>query len=339
MNDLNELLTPAVLRAVAPEGESVNDFLTRITLDVTGKLVTRVLSEQKLSDKTLLDAAPLLGGPGQVANTVNPLGRFVGYRLNLREYSGVTVTIPRIGLQFDTALPEPLSIYVYSSGQDEPVRVVEVPYTRAKWVEWVDVDTELNISFAAGVDTAYIGYYEDDLPAGTHAIRRDFTGGSCGCPNDPFTRWNNYAWPKAVSVPAAALNEARTAFFPDDVTLEAHSFGLNLELTAYCDITRVLSSPVNETKLAEALQYALAIRVLAGLVSSPAVTQYQMRPDIQADALALVYHYEAKLYGGKEQGTDNYYPSLLGKIQFDLGELDTACKEPVRDRVMGTTLR
>ncbi|RPD50052.1 hypothetical protein DNI29_04445 [Hymenobacter sediminis] len=333
VNDLSELLSSAVIRHIVPRGEKLADFLTRITLDETTKLVARVQTEQNITPKVLLPAAPLLNGQGSLSNTVNHLGRFVGFRLKLPARAGLKTLIPRIGLQLDKVLTEPLKVYVYSDAQAEPVKVLEFENIRAGYTEWLDTEG-LDISFATGEQTAYIGYYEQDLAAlGARAVQRDFGHLPCQCPNDPYLKWGSYAWPRAISVPATAVQEDFTLWGPNEAVLETQNFGLNLELASMCDVAATLSSDVNQQRLAEALQLALARRICTGIVTTANITQLTSRQDVQADALALMYHYEAKLYGGKEQGTDNYYPSLLKTVQLDLSGLDTACQTLPKDRL------
>jgi hypothetical protein len=333
VQDLNELLSTELLRHIAPEGETLADFLTRTTLDTTRKLVTRLVSEQGIPSKVLLQSAPLLRGLGSLASTINPLGRFVGYRLNLRDYAGVKTTLPRIGIQLDKVLTAPLKLYVYSTAQDAPVAVLNVENNRAGYPVWVETE-DLDISFAAGEETAYIGYYEQDLSAmGVRAVQRQFSHLPCGCANDPYSAWGSYAWPRAISVPAANLTMGRTLWAPGVELLESESFGLNLEITSLCDVATALSSAENQGRIAEALQLALGIRMLTGIVATSNITQFTAREDVQADAMALLYTYEAKLYGGKVQGTDMYYPSLLKTVALDFSGLDAVCQPAQRDRV------
>lgn len=333
VNDLAELLSSAVLRHVVPEGEELADWLTRITLDETIKLVSAVQLAQGIVPKSLMSAAPLLNGQGALGNTVNPLGRFVGFRVNLPSRDGVKTNLPRIGLQVDTASTQALPIYVYSTGQADPVQVLQLPLARAGYTNWLDTE-ELDISFASGEETAYIGYYEQDLSdLGVRAVQRDFSYLPCQCPNDPFGKWGAHAWPRPVSVAEDYLSPDRSLWALDSATLETQNFGLNMELTSYCDVASALSSEVNQTRLAEALQLALARRCCTAIVTTSNLTQLIGRDDVQADALALLYRFEAKLYGGKEQGTDNTYPSLLKTVQLDLSGLDTACQSVAQDRL------
>ncbi|GAA4393566.1 hypothetical protein [Hymenobacter koreensis] len=334
VTDLNELCALDVVAQLVPRGELLNAWLERITKDTLSKFAVRLAAEQSLTGPVLLKPTALLNGPGQAAHTVNPLGRFVGFRLDLRDRDGVTMLLQRLSLQLDSVTTEPLNLYLYRSDEPDPVRILPVQNTRANFPTWVTVEGEpLDVDFAAqaGV-TAYLGYYEDDLGT-ARAIRKDFTGGTCGCTDDPYQSFKDHLWPRAISVPASALEADRTLFDTAAVVTEGSTFGLNVELTSYCDIVTALQSDENQRRVAEAVQLALGIRVLTAIVASPSLTQLTQRADVQADAYALLMNYQARLYGGKEQGTDNYHPSLLKNLTLDLSGLDVLCQAPKRDRV------
>ncbi|MBG8556164.1 hypothetical protein [Hymenobacter guriensis] len=350
LNDLNELVTLPLLQELKPEKETLPAFLQRITDDTLKTFVAEFANERKLSAKTLLPTTPLFSGLANRANAVNPLGRFVGFQLNLRNRVGVATQVPRIGLQLDALLTQPLPIYVYRSDQPDAMLLFQVQSDsgdRANFVKWVELTAQgegaptgpYDVSAAAEPDvTLYIGYYEDDL-LDVRALYKDFTAGPCGCPGDPYESWKDYAWPRAISVPAESLDADRLLFDTSAVRLESQSFGLNLELLSYCDLLTALTSEENQERLAPCVQLALGIRMLSVVLGSTTITQHSQRADIQADAYALLTQYEARLWGGKDLSTpDVYYPSMVKNVDLGLSGLDSKCQEAKRDRVSVASL-
>lgn len=344
VNDLNELLGLATLVHCAPEGEALGAFLVRLQTDALRKVTTRIMAEQGLTAKVLLDSAALVGLPGRAGDTVNKLGRFVGLRLKLRDMKGVAFSVPSLTLQLDAVLTTDLPVYVYSDAQTDPVQVLTIPAgaNRANYPYELPLTGEnaLDMSFASQPGTyAYIGYYEDDLPLGTHAIRREFTGENSGCGTcaEAWRKWKDYVAARAFTAPVGTVGVAPA---PDQLTLQTETYGLNLTLSAACVPAGALDMAANQLLLAEVVQLALGIRFLEALISSPNLTQVTQREAVQADALALLYTCQARLYGGKEQGTDNYYPSLLKSVKLDFSGLDAAClPQPVSRLSMGGLTR
>lgn len=339
VNDLNELTRLQVLQHVKPVGETLTGWLARVQADALTKVAARLLQEQGLSGQTLLSDASLGKGPGRAGDTVNKLSRFVGYQLRLRAYEGVTFTVPQISLQLNQVPAQPVPVYVYRSDEPDPVKTIDVTVTRANWPAVVPLTGDDLLDISYGMETVlYIGYYEDDL-GDAAAISREFSHLPCGCAGyDPYQEWKDYAWPRSISVPESAFGTEGELFDTVAVQLENNTFGLNLHLSAYCNVAAALGTEENQLRVAECLQLAMGIRLLEGIIGTPNITQVTQREDIQADAMALLFNYQARLYGGKEQGTENYYPSLLKKVQLDLSGLDAKCQTPKVDRISAAKL-
>ena len=341
VQDASELLTLDVLTHAAPKNEPLDAWLPRLTTDALLRLVPRLAAAQGLDGKVLLAQTPMVNGPGRLGNTINKLGRFVGVQLVFRRLLGVRYALPRLTLQLDAVLPAPLTLYLYSAAQPYPLASISVPAGNPAGYPFVVPLDGLDVSFASDFGgAAYIGYYEDDLPAGVHALARDFTGGPCGCANDPWEVWQKFVAPRSFSISAPYLRADRTLFDSRYLNLDSQNFGLNVDFTGYCDVATALQSPDNQSRLGPVVQLALAIRFLEALVSSPNITQLTGRQDVQADAYALLTRFQAQLYGGKDSSTDAAYPSLLKTLLLDLSGLDNACQGQERQRLsMGYLIR
>ncbi len=336
--DLNELLSFDVLAHLPPRGEVFGDWLLRVHLDALQRFVTNLAAAQSLRGQVLLAATPLVKGPGRVADAVNKLGRFVGVEIALaRSLRGVSFALPALSLQLDGVLSQELVLYLYSAEGPEPLAEFVVPAgeNKAGYPFAVDV---LNQSLAAATGyggKAYLGYYEDDLPAGVHAINHQV--GPCGCANDPFAKWSEYLAVRPFAAPASTAGGP--AWNAEQISYEGGNYGLNPQFFGYCDVATALQSADNQTRLAPAVQLALAIRLLEALYSSSNLTAVTARQDVQADAYALLSKYQAQLYGGKDAATDAVYPGLLKGLALDLSGLDAVCQAPKVSRIFSGTLR
>jgi hypothetical protein len=339
VQDYNELLHLSVLAHIAPRTESLESWLTRLTKDALIRLVGALTSAQQLDGKVLLsgglsaDSSPvglrMIKTPGNRANTVNKLSRFVGVQLQPMQKLGIAFSVPSMSIQLDGVLTEPLPLYVYTDSQPEPLfEFVINPGNKANFPYALPLN---GVTLPSG-GTYWVGYYEDDLPLGVRAIPSEI--GPCGCADDPFAKWSKYVTARAFSVPALALDEDRTLFDTAQVSTETASYGLNLDFFSYCDVATALKSTDNQDRLAEAVQMALAVRLFEAIGSSPNVTQLTGRPDVQDDAKYALFVAQAKLYGGKVPGTEEAYPSLLGKLTLDLSGLDAACGPPAKPSLL-----
>lgn len=343
VNDVNELLALSVLVDAVPEGETLAAWIARLTADALLRLSGRIAAAQGLDGAVLLRDQALLPGPGHATDTVNKQGRFVGLRIRLARKRGVTYLVPRLSIQLDAVQTTPLLIYVYSSTSPEPVKVILLPANtnRPNYPYRYELEDEnaLDLSFAAEPgEWAYVGYYENDLTG--RAINRGGIGASCGCSADPYPIYSPYVHVRGVAVRTGDWAPDRTGFLPEVAYEETSNFGLDLQFTGFCDTSAALRAPENQLRLQEVVQMALAVRFLEALVATPNLTQLTQREAVQTDAYALLTLYQARLYGGKDPGTDTFYPALLSSVVLDLSELDTACKpQPASLLGMGTLVR
>jgi hypothetical protein len=327
VQDASELLVLDVLQHLVPTGETLPDWLKRLQADALKRFVPALAAAQGLDGKVLLPETKLVKLPGNRADTVNKLGRFVGIQLTPFQKRGVAFALPRVSIQLDGVLTEPLALYLYDESQPDPVATFDVPATNKPYFP---LEVPLDSVQLSG--RAYLGYYEDDLPLGVRAIEAPV--GPCGCPSDPYDQWSKYVSARPFSVPLTALEADRTLFDPAAVEVSANNYGLNLLLLSYCDTVGALGSESNQFRLAPLVQQAIAVRLFESIVNSPNVTRVTGAVDIQADALASLYTAQAKLYGGKVPGTDAVYPSALKALTLDLSGLDAACGPPAKPSLL-----
>lgn len=327
VGDVSELLTLDVLAHAKPPGETQDAWLTRLVGDALARFVPQLTAAQSLDGQVLLAETRLVKHPGQRANTVNKLGRFVGIQLDLAPKRGVRYELPKVSLQLDGYLSDPLTLYLYADSQPDPVATFKVPGQGVNRPNFPYVLELADAELPTGA-RLWLGYYEDDLPLGVHAIYGDL--GPCGCADDPYQQVLDYmAWrPAAAAVSADYLMPDRTLFDPARVGIESGTYGLNLYFTAYCDVATSLESSDNHSRLAPLVQQALALRLVRALRETPNITQLTGRPETAADLQYLQYSLEAQIYGGKVPGTEEVYTSGLKTLTLDLSGLDSKCGPP-----------
>lgn len=227
-----------------------NSLLTQLINTATVNMVQRVINEKQLigANKSLLDDVKLFDGDGRVTSTVVGQSRFVGFEIKVKNYEGLVAAIRRIGGQF-TTIQTKLKIYLFHSSQTTAVTYYEMTTTKTNTMEWF-TPTDFNMNFCkySKIDAGgawYVGYFEDDLMLSGQAINRDIdlSVAPCGdCWKDTYNRFawemrNRYFYLNPCSFDNAYLNGTS---LPDMDKVEYTSnvnYGLNLAITAHCDLT------------------------------------------------------------------------------------------------------
>lgn len=247
---------PAALNA--PDWSEVNllsQKLEALTKASINKVAAAMFTQKKLDGvtKSIFESVQLFSGVGDLMNKEVKQSRFVGLEVHVKNVRDISVLIRRIGTQFSAANPA-FKLWVFHSSQEEPVTFVDMVLNRANAFNWTDSNLILkSLSELQGTGGVYyIGYYEDDLIG--NAINRGYnfaTVPPCGhCNNDLalFTQWSQFIGVVPFNVPAQYLVD----LLPGDpggpklwnVGANQYSYstnyGLNLDLTAACDVTDFL---------------------------------------------------------------------------------------------------
>lgn len=306
MQDVHPLLTLANIRQVAPQvpaagadsGAQLSAFLDQARRAAVGKVLAAFAARKKLADagKTVLADVKLTGQSGEFRRKIIKQGRFVGLALRAAAGRDVALSITGLGTQFTEREPS-FRLYLYhSSNPTEPVAHYDVPRTDRVYFEFTPLTIELPA--APGGGEYRLGYFEDDLAGQAVALDNDFSSrpGTC-CGNDYllFDKWAPYVQVRAFSATAAAgtdvlPGEGRVSYVTDS------NFGLNLQLSAVCDLSAYFCR--YKSVFVEALQLQLAVDLLqlmanttrnnglASGVQELALVELNNRPDFQPGLLS-----------------------------------------------------
>lgn len=218
--------------------------------------ISGVFTRKKLGKvvKSVLEDSVLFDGAGNLQDKEVKEGRFVGYQLVFRGTDGLAAIISRISTQFTGVFATPLKLYLYYTGSNDPVKILEVTPNKVNSVQWHEV-ADCILSYSSidnGVGGAwYLGYYEDDVPFGVQAINRSNynfqtgPGGCNGCGNNTYTVWA--MWFKWISVipimvPSSFLNLDKTIWdwTQTQYYYESKTWGINLQMSVSCDVSALI---------------------------------------------------------------------------------------------------
>lgn len=244
--DFHPAMRLDLISACLPPNRDLEEYLIEQTENGIVQLLNDVITERQLAEyaRKTLATETLLQGYGWAKDTIVNESRFVGFRITLSNQVGLKVSVKKIGFQFSMAQTD-LDIYVYHSSRMEKVTSFKVNSTKAMdWI-WVEEELELlaeNEDYSGG--SFVIGYYQDDIVG--QAI--NFTGwnwktgpcGSCdgGVQKQHYTEFQKYASILPVYVPEPAQMDNRDMFdMRDSIVDYDKSYGMNIRVTAECDLT------------------------------------------------------------------------------------------------------
>jgi len=266
--DYHPALRLDLIKACIPPNQTIEEFLTEQTENGIVQLLNQIISERKFQgySKETLATETLLHGYGWAKDKIINEGRFVGFRITPTSKPGLNIQLKSIGFQFDSPQTD-LDIYIYHSSKLNPVHSFKITIEKA--LEWKWTNEEYNFhaqtnEYSGG--SFIIGYYQDDLKG--HAINfTDFNWkvGPCGSCDGGYKkrRWkkfNEYASVLPVYVPTASLNNERNSFdYRDSIIDYDKSYGLNIKISAQCDLTTFFCDHRYSLKQALALKVTYLI--------------------------------------------------------------------------------
>lgn len=248
------------------------------------KIANQVYVNKNLNQqaKSIMPETMLYSGNGSIRDVIVPQGRFVGFRLHLKELD-LGMQVRKIGIQFNEAITA-FPIYLYNSNQLDPVKIWEINITQPFSFQWIELSKQV-LSFLSDTTDAssdfYIGYYEDDLGT-AKAINNKytFTQNLCGACN-PVNYNMRKAWGANIDITPFVVQPAN---FGEDRTLwdmnyigftDGINFGLNLLASVFCDTTDFFCR--NKAGLANAIAYQTAVSIIQDMAYSVRDNQQQQK--------------------------------------------------------------
>lgn len=295
------------------------------------------------ASKTLIENKTLFDGTGRLIDTIENKHNFVGFEIDAVRSKGVTVKIEKIGLQFTK--PGKYKIFIMHSSNDSPIYIQEFTKIRNNSIEWFTPTEDLYLPYESQFNDAggswYIGYFQSDLPSDSKAIckTRDWTTGPCkACSRQEFLAWQ--AWSKYIEIhPFYIQDDSLRFYFNEDFNddfekQEAHmwdinnmvytydkNYGINLEISVYCDITDFIIKQRNLFQDVVAKQ--VAIDFLREFAYNPNVRTN--RHAINASKVDILYELDGDSSSMKKSGLCYEQDLAMKALNLSTQGLDRVC--------------
>lgn len=290
------------------------------------KLVNKFIS-MKLADKaskSLIENKTLFDGTGRLTNKIENRNRLVGFEIDTVRSKGVTVKIDKIGLQMTE--PGSYTLYIFHSSNPEPIYTLTFEKTKANSLEWFKPKDEILLPYeSVNTDAGgswYLVYKQSELPENAQAIYkdRDWSTGPCkACSRSEFLAYQ--AWSRYIEVHPFYISEDEE-FDPETMNFTYDkNYGINLEVSAYCDLTDFIIK--QRAMFQDVLSKQVAIDFLREFAYNPNVRTN--RHSINASKLDILAELDGDSSSMRRSGLSYELDIALKALSISTQGLDRIC--------------
>lgn len=308
------------------ETNPFSEWLEEKTKASIVKLVNKFIN-MKLADKatkSLIENKILFDGTGRLTNKIENRDRLVGFEIDTVRSKGVTVKIDKIGLQMTK--PGSYTLYIFHSSNPEPIYTLTFEKTKANSLEWFKPKDDILLPYeSANTDAGgswYLVYKQSELPENAQAIYkdRDWSTGPCkACSRSEFLAYQ--AWSRYIEVHPFYISE-NEEFDPEIMNFTYDkNYGINLEVSAYCDLTDFIIK--QRAMFQDVLSKQVAIDFLREFAYNPNVRTN--RHSINASKLDILVELDGDSNSMRQSGLSYELDIALKALSISTQGLDRVC--------------
>lgn len=308
------------------ETNPFSEWLEEKTKASIVKLVNKFIN-MKLADKatkSLIENKILFDGTGRLTNKIENRNRLVGFEIDTVRSKGVTVKIDKIGLQMTE--PGSYTLYIFHSSNPEPIYTLTFEKTKANSLEWFKPKDDILLPYeSANTDAGgswYLVYKQSELPENAQAIYkdRDWSTGPCkACSRSEFLAYQ--AWSRYIEVHPFYISEDEE-FDPEIMNFTYDkNYGINLEVSAYCDLTDFIIK--QRAMFQDVLLKQVAIDFLREFAYNPNVRTN--RHSINASKLDILVELDGDSNSMRQSGLSYELDIALKALSISTQGLDRVC--------------
>lgn len=308
------------------ETNPFSEWLEEKTKASIVKLVNKFINA-KLVDKatkSLIENKILFDGTGRLTNKIENRNKLVGFEIDTVRSKGVTVKIDKIGLQMTE--PGSYTLYIFHSSNPEPIYTLTFEKTKANSLEWLKPKDDILLPYeSANTDAGgswYLVYKQSELPENAQAIYkdRDWSTGPCkACSRSEFLAYQ--AWSRYIEIHPFYISEDEE-FDPETMNFTYDkNYGINLEVSAYCDLTDFIIK--QRAMFQDVLSKQVAIDFLREFAYNPNVRTN--RHSINASKLDILTELDGDSNSMRQSGLSYELDIALKALSISTQGLDRVC--------------
>lgn len=308
------------------ETNPFSEWLEEKTKASIVKLVNKFINA-KLADKatkSLIENKILFDGTGRLTNKIENRNKLVGFEIDTVRSKGVTVKIDKIGLQMTE--PGSYTLYIFHSSNPEPIYTLTFEKTKANSLEWFKPKDDILLPYeSVNTDAGgswYLVYKQSELPENAQAIYkdRDWSTGPCkACSRSEFLAYQ--AWSRYIEIHPFYISEDEE-FDPETMNFTYDkNYGINLEVSAYCDLTDFIIK--QRAMFQDVLSKQVAIDFLREFAYNPNVRTN--RHSINASKLDILTELDGDSNSMRQSGLSYELDIALKALSISTQGLDRVC--------------
>lgn len=308
------------------ETNPFSEWLEEKTKASIVKLVNKFIN-MKLADKatkSLIENKILFDGTGRLTNKIENRNKLVGFEIDTVRSKGVTVKIDKIGLQMTE--PGSYTLYIFHSSNPEPIYTLTFEKTKANSLEWFKPKDDILLPYESTNTDAggswYLVYKQSELPENAQAIYkdRDWSTGPCkACSRSEFLAYQ--AWSRYIEIHPFYISEDEE-FDPEIMNFTYDkNYGINLEVSAYCDLTDFIIK--QRAMFQDVLSKQVAIDFLREFAYNPNVRTN--RHSINASKLDILVELDGDSNSMRQSGLSYELDIALKALSISTQGLDRVC--------------
>lgn len=308
------------------ETNPFSEWLEEKTKASIVKLINKFIN-MKLADKatkSLIENKILFDGTGRLTNKIENRNKLVGFEIDTVRSKGVTVKIDKIGLQMTE--PGSYTLYIFHSSNPEPIYTLTFEKTKANSLEWFKPKDDILLPYESVSTDAggswYLVYKQSELPENAQAIYkdRDWSTGPCkACSRSEFLAYQ--AWSRYIEVHPFYISEDEE-FDPEIMNFTYDkNYGINLEVSAYCDLTDFIIK--QRAMFQDVLSKQVAIDFLREFAYNPNVRTN--RHSINASKLDILTELDGDSNSMRQSGLSYELDIALKALSISTQGLDRVC--------------
>ena len=308
------------------ETNPFSEWLEEKTKASIVKLVNKFIN-MKLADKatkSLIENKILFDGTGRLTNKIENRNKLVGFEIDTVRSKGVTVKIDKIGLQMTE--PGSYTLYIFHSSNPEPIYTLTFEKTKANSLEWFKPKDDILLPYESANTNAggswYLVYKQSELPENAQAIYkdRDWSTGPCkACSRSEFLAYQ--AWSRYIEIHPFYISEDEE-FDPEIMNFTYDkNYGINLEVSAYCDLTDFIIK--QRAMFQDVLSKQVAIDFLREFAYNPNVRTN--RHSINASKLDILVELDGDSNSMRQSGLSYELDIALKALSISTQGLDRVC--------------
>lgn len=305
-----------------PFSEWLEDKTKASIVKLVNKFVNMKLADK--ASKSLIENKILFDGTGRLTNKIENRNRLVGFEIDTVRSKGVTVKIDKFGLQMTE--PGSYTLYIFHSSNPEPIYTLTFEKTKANSLEWFKPKNDILLPYES-IDTDaggswYLVYKQSELPENAQAIYkdRDWSTGPCkACSRSEFLAYQ--AWSKYIEIHPFYISEDEE-FDPEVMNFTYDkNYGINLEVSAYCDLTDFIIR--QRAMFQDVLSKQVAIDFLREFAYNPNVRTN--RHSINASKLDILTELDGDSSSMRQSGLSYELDIALKALSISTQGLDRIC--------------